>query len=161
MSSRILPGNVLQQGVHDAESWRESLTSSVRSIAQPNETDTEEVVVDPAALGTDDILEDIFGDNDGEEVSDAEDNLDDVGENTLSEIDVSQELTFGNYLPVLVETYDLPLPSAPYTFTYVAAGSELYDAFATARSYDMIGSATRPEQVIQCRHLMVLLGLAE
>lgn len=70
-------------------------------------------------------------------------------------------LTFGNFLPLLVRTYNLVRPTTVYTFTHVAADSDLYDAFATARAYTMIGSATRPEQVIQCRHLMVLLGLAE
>lgn len=79
----------------------------------------------------------------------------------VKEGDASEQLTFANYLPILVETYNLEQSSDAYTFSYVSRESPLYDAFATARAYSMIGSATRPDQLIQCRHLMVLLGLAE
>jgi hypothetical protein len=57
--------------------------------------------------------------------------------------------------------YDLWPAKWGYTFSFVAQDSALYESFAIAREYTMIGSATRPEQPVLCKHLMVLLWLAE
>lgn len=76
-------------------------------------------------------------------------------------VDSDRVLTFGNFLPILVKTYDLSAGSEYNNFVYVSKDNDLYPAFATARDYTMIGSATHPDQEILCKHLMVLLWLAE
>lgn len=76
-------------------------------------------------------------------------------------LDSQTTLTFGNFLPLLVEKYSLPKSEHIYNFTYVGKDNDLYVPFSIARDYNMIGNATRPDQKILCKHLMVLLWLAE
>ena len=70
-------------------------------------------------------------------------------------------LTFGTVLPLIIEQYDLAPSSNVYTFTHVGRSDPLYDTFATARDYTMIGTATHPDLSVLCKHVMVLVGLAE
>lgn len=73
-----------------------------------------------------------------------------------------QELTYGNLLPLLVERYALTADtSRTADFVYVAEGSPLYEPFLIGKQYRMIGTNTSPESLVTCKHLMVLLGLAE
>ena len=69
-------------------------------------------------------------------------------------------LTFWNVLPELVDTYWL-VATQDYTFTQVSRSSELYPAFAAAHEYRMIWRATSPDQPVLCKHVMVLVWLAE
>jgi len=78
-----------------------------------------------------------------------------------SQANDTQLLTFGNTLPVIVDTYNLWPANGVYSFTFVSQDSDLYEPFAVAREYAMIGSATNPNQPVLCKHLMVLIWLAE
>jgi hypothetical protein len=78
-----------------------------------------------------------------------------------SELNKDTELTFGNFLPELIKKYNLWPAKSQYVFTHVSSSSELYTPFNIARDYTMIWSATHPDQKILCKHLMVLVWLAE
>ena len=79
----------------------------------------------------------------------------------VSSLPEDTKLTFWNFLPLLVHTYGLPASEHSYNFSFVSKEDALYPVFAIARDYNMIGNATRPDQKILCKHLMVLLWLAE
>lgn len=67
-------------------------------------------------------------------------------------------LTYGMFLPLLVQTYALTAPAnAQYEFTFVGAGSALYESFRIARYYAMIGTNLAPEAQMRCGNLMVLV----
>lgn len=75
---------------------------------------------------------------------------------------MSGPLTYGSFLPILVDEFGLTAPAtAQYGFTTIAASDPRYEAFRIARYRTMIGTSTSPDTQMRCGNLMVLIGLAD
>lgn len=72
-----------------------------------------------------------------------------------------QVLTYSSFLPALVSVYGLVAPASQPVFAHVPPTSSLYEPYRVAYAKRMIGSYTNPASEIKCKHLMVLLWLAE
>lgn len=70
-------------------------------------------------------------------------------------------MTYSSFLPELVTAYKLSAPSSSPVFAHVPPTSSLYEPYRIAYAKRMIGSYTLPASELKCKHVMVLLGLAE
>lgn len=139
---------------------------SVVSIAQVPEGDTgdiDENVRDSVNNLLAEVRDEESADRGDENIQIPDDAVveDEVQEEPVAVEDTSVWLTFGLLLPKLVERYTLWPPTWTYSFAFVDQSSPLYDSFAIARDYSMIGTATSPNQIVLCKHMMVLMWLAE
>lgn len=76
-------------------------------------------------------------------------------------IEADTFLTYGSFLPALVDVYGLSYQGDWYSFSRIKQTSDLYEVFNTAYSLGMIGKDIDPSWRMRCKHMMVLLGLAE
>jgi len=75
-----------------------------------------------------------------------------------------EEITFGDFIPLLWERYtdsDVSYLSQVVDFSYITRQSVLYPSFVYALNQNMIGINQDPDQVMKCKHLLIMMWLAE
>ncbi len=85
--------------------------------------------------------------------------------NVLSSYFGTEEpVAFGEFISLLWSTYtssDMSFASQNVDFSYIPSESALYPAFVYAHSLGMIGVDVDPSDIIKCKHMVVMLWLAQ
>jgi len=71
-----------------------------------------------------------------------------------------EEITFGDFIPLLWERYtdsDVSYLSQVVDFSYITRQSVLYPSFVYALNQNMIGINQDPDQVMKCKHLLIMM----